>query len=73
MVFQITDNSTTRCQHVQTDNKETANIPLHCLFMRGIQEWMVDSPHKGSIKRKGLSYHDGIIYIEMTIVQHIIE
>ena len=74
MASQTIGNSITRCQHVvQTDNKEAVKIPFYCLFMRGIQEWLVDSSHEEPVKRKGLPHHDVIIYEEMTIVQDIIE
>ena len=41
----------------------TRNIkgPRHCLFVRGIHRWPVDSPHKGSVTRKMLPFDDVIM------------
>ena len=44
-------------QLVLADNKATIYWP----FVRGIHQWMVDSPHKGPVMSKGFCCHDDIM------------
>ena len=44
-------------QHVQYKNKENAKALHHWPFVRGIQQWLVDSPHKGPVMKKAFPCH----------------
>ena len=56
-------------QHVQYKNKENANALHHWPFVRGIQQWLVDSPHKGPVMKKAFPCH-GIIMTHRNHQRH---
>ena len=54
---QITSNSTVSSTGFQTNNKEYIKVPHHYSFVRGIRQWPMDSPHKGTVMRKTFPGH----------------
>ena len=52
-------------QFVQADNKAykgNMKAPQYLPFVKGIHEWPVDSPHKGTEMLKVFPYHDFIVW-----------
>ena len=43
-------------------NKENIKAPHYWPFVRRIQWWLLDSPHKGPLMQKSFPYHDVIMY-----------
>ena len=50
---------------VQADMKGNIKAPHHWPFVRRINRWPVDSPHKGPVMRNEFPCHDVIMYITL--------
>ena len=53
-------------QVVQTI-KGNIKAPSYWPFVRGIHQWMVDSPHKGPVTQKVFPLYDAVLHIFQTI------
>ena len=53
---------------VQAQIKENIKAPRHWSFVRGIDQWPVETPHKGPVMWKMFPFDDVIVYCRITII-----